>query len=153
MKLTKIETPPRTRIDTTVGTRVFAGSQMIYGDTGLRKVENLATGFDFSTAAHHTMTIRRLGDEITLEGVCVRSVLEWFLTGTLPSGFRPKAGEYRGNRGLAQVGSSQFPLGNSITLLRISNSGSLIKVGALVEFSARWTTGDAWPTSLPGTPA
>src|SRR5699024_9231326 len=81
------------RIDTTVGTRVFAGSQMIYGDTGFRKVENLATGFDFSTAAHHTMTIRRLGDEITLEGIGVRSVLERFLTGTLPSGFRPKTGD------------------------------------------------------------
>ena len=152
MKLTKIETSPPVRIDTTVGTRVFAGSQMIYGDTGFRKVENLATGFDFSTAAHHTMTIRRLGDEITLEGIGVRSVLERFLTGTLPPGFRPKTGEYRGNRGFAQVGSSQIPLGNATTMLRISNAGNLIEVGALVEFSVKWTTADAWPSSRPGTP-
>src|SRR5699024_5436732 len=32
------------RIDTTVGTRVFAGGKMIYGDTGVRKVEDLASG-------------------------------------------------------------------------------------------------------------
>lgn len=153
MKLTKIETSPPIRIDTTVGTRVFAGSQMIYGNTGVRKVEDLATGFDFSTAAHHTMTIRRLGDEITLEGTGVRSVLERFLTGTLPLGFRPKTGEYRGNRGFAQVGSSQIPLGNSNILVRISSVGNLIEVGALVEFSVKWITGDAWPTTLPGTPA
>lgn len=152
MKLTFLSAEPQLRIDTSVGVRVFAGDQMIFGDTGVRKVEDLATGFDFSTAAHHMMTIRRLGDEITLEGIGVRSVLERFLTGTLPLGFRPKTGEYRGNRGFAQVGSSQVPLGNANTLLCISNAGNLIEVGALVEFSVKWTTADAWPSSRPGTP-
>ena len=140
------------RTDTTVGTRVFARDVMVYGNTGVRKVEDLATGFDFSTSANHTMTIRRLGDEITLEGIGVRSVLERFLTGTLPLGFRPKTGEYLTNRGLAQIGKTLIPLGNGNTLLRISNSGDLIGVGSEVQFSARWSTADAWPASLPGTP-
>ena len=140
------------RVDTTVGTRAFAGDVMIYGNTGVRKVEDLATGFDFSTATQHTMTIRRLGNEITLEGVGIRSLSERFITATLPLGFRPRPGEYRTNRGLAQIGTTLIPLGNGNTLLRISNSGDLIGVGSEVQFSVRWTTTDAWPASLPGAP-
>ena len=140
------------RVDTTAGTRVFAGGQMIYGDTGLRKVEDLASGISFNTASH-TMTIRRVGDEVILEGFGVRTVSDTWITGTIPLGFQPRQGEYRGSRGLARVGSTLMPMGNSSTLLRLSIIGTLIEVGATVDFSARWSTADAWPASLPGTPA
>src|SRR5699024_8802671 len=100
------------RVDDTAGTRVFADGQMIYGDTGLRKVEDLAIGFDFSAAAHHTMTIRRLGDEIILEGTGVRNASGTWLTDAMPLGFRPRALEYRGSRGFARTGSTLLPLGN-----------------------------------------
>ena len=141
------------RVDTTVGTRVFAGNTMAYGDTGGRKIEDLATGFDFSTSANHTMTIRRVGNEVTLEGMGTRTEAVAFFTGTLPLGFRPKSGEYRSNRGLALVGTSLVPLGNNNSVLRISSTGSIIDAGARVEFSVQWPTLDSWPTSLPGTPA
>ena len=141
------------RVDTTVGTRVFAGGKMIYGDTGVRKVEDLASGIDFSKSTAHTLTIRRLGDEITLEGTGLRSSSDNWITGTLPLGFRPKSLEYRGDRGFAQVGSLLIPLGNLSTVLRISSVGTTIETGAFVEIRVRWTTADAWPTSLPGTPA
>ena len=140
------------RVDTTVGTRVFAGNTMAYGDTGERKIEDLATGFDFGTSTNHTMTIRRVGNEVTLAGVGVRTEAVSFFTGTLPLGFRPKSGEYRANRGLATVESRLVPLGNNNSLLRISSTGSIIDVGARVEFTVRWSTLDSWPTSLPGTP-
>ena len=153
MKLTKIETSPPIRIDTTVGTRVFAGNTMVYGDTGGRKIEDLATGFDFSASANHTMTIRRVGNEVTLEGMGTRTEAVAFFTGTLPLGFRPKSGEYRSNRGLALVGTSLVPLGNNNSVLRFSSTGSIVDVGARAEFTARWSTLDSWPTSLPGTPA
>ena len=140
------------RVDTTVGTRVFFGDQMIHSDTGLRKVQDLAAGISFNTASH-TMTIRRVGNEVVLEGFGVRTASDTWITGTIPPGFQPREGEYRGSRGLARVGSTIIPMGNSSTLLRLSIIGTLIEIGATVDFSARWSTADAWPTSLPGTPA
>ena len=139
-------------VDTTVGTRVFAGGQIIYSDTGLRKVEDLADGISFNTSSH-TMTIRRVGDEVILEGFGVRTASDTWITGTIPPGFQPRQGEYRGSRGFARVGSNLVPVGNSSTLLRLSIIGTLIEVDATVDFSARWSTADAWPASLPGTPA
>src|SRR5699024_10018328 len=126
--------------------------QMIYGNTGVRKVEDLASGMDFSDSALRTMTIRRVGDEVTLEGSGTRSVSDNWVTGTLPLGFRPKPLEYRGDRGFVRVNTTLIPIGNPSTVLRISTVGTPIEAGTWVEFTVKWTTADAWPTSLPGTP-
>ena len=153
MKLTSLTQPPQLRIDTSVGTRVFAGDVMIYGDTGLRQANDLAAGFDFSTAAHHGMTLQRVGNKVTLEGLGVRSTAEIWMTQTLPSGFRPRKGEFRSNRGFAQIGGTVYPIGNSSTLLRMATVSKTLDVGAVVNFKAEWDTSDNWPALLPGAPA
>lgn len=140
------------RVDTSVGTRVFSGDTMIYGDTGVRRVDSLATSTDFSGSQFHKMTIRRLGDRVTLECNATRSEADRWLTNELPLGFRPKSGEYSSNRGTALVNNSLTPVGNGNTINRISSVGEIISAGSRFEFRAEWATADAWPASLPGTP-
>lgn len=140
------------RVDTSIGTRVFSGNIMIYGDTGTRRVDELAASFDFTTSQLDKMTIRRVGDVVTLESKGVRTVADRWLTNDLPSGFRPKSGEYSSTRGIALSNGALVPVGNGNTVYRISSAGEILSAGASVDFRAEWVTDDSWPASLPGMP-
>ena len=151
MKLTKIETPPRTRIDTTVGTRVFAGDTMIYGDTGWRNVKNANYTGSLAVRRVGEMVMVRLNALAPPEDVVLPTVVN------LPAGFK-SAGRVVG----------AITKSNSLgTQGRLWIEGGLVRVvvgtGAKIDdpFTPNhqytgvetFPTSDPWPTSLPGTPA
>lgn len=140
------------RLDTSVGTRVFAGDTMIHGDTGLRSVPELSTSLDVSTSSLHGVFIRRVGDLVSLTVLGVWIAGQW-ITETLPSGFRPLSGEYLASRGVAAVDGDVRTFGNSVTLLRLSFGTPFPASGVAVSLNASWQTADPWPTTLPGLPA
>ena len=175
MKLTKIETPPRTRIDTTVGTRVFAGDTMIYGDTGLRRLARWdSQGVDIPdalkdfgpsdtnlTAYPGGIWIRRQGDLVTLSVAYAKALKDNPEIRPAPSGFgstRDTGIPYpSGPLGYA-VGSTYYfstvEAGLGFFRFRIPKDAVIRAPGAGgygVEIS--WHTREPWPTSLPGTPA
>ena len=152
MKLTPINPSIPVRIDTSAGTRVFAGTTMITGDTGTRDVSEIAEGFDFSSSTYHKMTLRRVGNQVYMEATGVRTADDAWLTKVLPAGFRPRTGEYNALRGFALSNGRVSAVGNSNTLLRLSRSSGDFKTGDTVNISATWFTNDGWPTTLPGTP-
>ena len=140
------------RVDTTVGTRVFFGDQMIYGNTGVRSVNDLVTGLDFTQRSHHGAYITREGDAVSLWGVGY-TLGELHLTELLPSGFRPPANHYMSNAGTAANSSNTFLLGHHNQWTRITFSGGVPGKDKQVGIQAKWITLDPWPTSLPGEPA
>ena len=145
MKLTKIETPQHARIDTTVGTRVFTGDTMIYGDTGWRKVDWLPTGHDIET-----LKVRRQNNTITLVGVITpKSGGDVSSPSAVPDGFRQTAsnglGAYIYSLSGTQVAYFYLNVAGTTYLRNPVNDS----VG---RFALSWVTNDAWPTTLPGTP-
>ena len=140
------------RVDTTVGTRVFFGDQMIYGNTGVRSVNDLVTGLDFTQRSHHGAYITREGDTVSLWGTGY-TLGELHLTETLPSGFRPPVNHYMSNAGTAASSSKTFLLGHHNQWTRITFSGGIPGKDILVGIQVKWITLDPWPTSLPGEPA
>ena len=152
MELIPIDPSIPVRIDTSAGTRVFAGTTMITGDTGTRDVSEIAEGFDFSTSTHHRMTLRRVGNQVYMEATGVRTINDVWITKVIPGGFRPRTGEYNALRGFALSNGAISAVGNSNTLLRLTRSGGDFKTGDTVIINVTWFTNDGWPTTLPGTP-
>ena len=139
------------RVDTTVGTRVFFGDQMIYGNTGVRSVDHLVIGLDFTQRSHHGAYITREGDAVSLWGVGY-TLGELHLTEVLPSGFRPPMNHYMSNAGTAANSKNTFLLGHHNQWTRITFSGGVPAKDLQLGIQARWITLDPWPTSLPGDP-
>lgn len=135
-------------VDTTVGTRVFVGDVMIYGDTGWRNIG--ATRMNGWEASAGSVYVRRLGDTVhvqisalTASAATDRTVL------TLPLGFRP-------TRGFAPGAAEYY--GTEFVLARVTTSGALQVNHTTVPDGARngyitYATAQDWPTALPGTPA
>ena len=154
MKLTKIETPPRTRIDTTVGTRVFAGDTMIYGDTGWRDIKGLDAA-DFSGA----LEVRRINNtvHIRLIGLSPPEDLVRPTIARLPSGLRASGRAMLTLTHTTAVGV-QARLWIDAAIARVV-MGNTSAVDGIYTSSTKLTginsfvTDDPWPTSLPGTPA
>lgn len=142
------------RVDDSVGTRVFVGTTMIYGDTGWRNVSaGLVNGWTGQ------VWIRRRGHNVTLLALGVGGGSPSNML-TLQSGFRSPVSGFSGfNYGspyaMADASSPTNVLGG---YLLVASSGSLLR-GHLesgvtnIQGDAGWTTNDSWPTSLPGTPA
>ena len=175
MKLTKIETPPRTRIDTSVGTRVFVGDQMIYGDTGLRRLarwDNNAVEIpdalkDFGPAETNLTSnpggiwIRRQGDLVTLSVAYAKALKDNPEIRPSPAGFGSTSGTaapYPSGPLGYSVGStyhfSTVEAGLGFFRFRIPKDAAVRSSGSGgygVEIS--WHTREPWPTTLPGTPA
>ena len=142
------------RVDTTVGTRVFVGTTMIYGDTGWRDISA-----DMINNWTGQIWVRRRGNDVTLvaQGVSGGSPSNML---NLQSGFRtPIFGRSGLNYG------SPYPMadGSSPTnilggYLVVAGGGHILRaylesgVASLLG-DASWTTNDSWPSSLPGTPA
>ena len=153
MKLTKIETPPRTRIDTTVGTRVFAGDTMIYGDTGWRDVKGLdAAGFSGA------LEVRRINNTVHIRLIAL-SPPEDLVRPTivsLPSGLRASGRVMLPLTHTNAVGT-QARLWIDAAVARVV-MGNTSAVDGIYTSSTKLTginsfvTDDPWPTSLPGTP-
>ena len=144
MKLTKIETSPPIRIDTTVGTRVFAGDQMIHGDTGWRDISGEVL---VPTEPGTRVFIRRTGAHVYLSADILRfsgtvPAASEFLA--IPDGFR--AVKTFRTSGAYEAGSVYSQRGGSAFCFRSSATGSS-------RFYVSYLTDNPWPISLPGTPA
>lgn len=167
MKLTKLETPPFVKVDTTVGTHVTINGITIFGDTGTRVLTswdeegNITYGELPSTIEPYPgysggIYIRRVGQRVRLS-IISATTLSSGPTIPIPYGFR--------------VLYAPFPYTN---LNPIKSSGPVVaKVGAAMIYFSGFTIGDAmsdrssssyasnvvwdctqsWPTSLPGIPA
>ena len=147
MKLTKIETSPHTRIDTTVGTRVFAGDQMIHGDTGWRDISDTA----LVEVTEARLFIRRLGNIVyyTADSLLLTNdVPPGVGVVTIPVGFRPVRAFRAGSGATYELNAAVY-----------SSSGGMelrTREGATAgrrRFYLNWVTDNSWPTSLPGLPA
>lgn len=136
------------RLDTTVGTRIMAGTHMIHGDTGLRNIATLMSAYTSSTAG---IALERTGATVSMNFYVrqfdVKGAVANDLLLTLPTGFRP-TGSYRF---LAQQPGGvalQVSMNGQVTV----TSGT-ISSGGYATFNFMHLTRDAWPTTLPGTPA
>ena len=173
MKLTKIETPPRTRIDTTVGTRVFAGDTMIFGDTGLRRLASWGTGgveiptyiqgleaAEISASRPGGIWIRRIGDTVLLRVAYAKSSQPNPTISPFPNGFggsRTGMPHPAAPIGYKQDGVYKFStmeIGQSLYRFRIPQGAEITSEGTGgYSIEITWVTNHPWPTSLPGTPA
>lgn len=136
------------RVDTSVGTRVFAGDTMIFGDTGWRmlRATDLLNGWAVATQ-HLGPQVRRIGDivqmyipSLGLDGANRTNGTFW----VAPSGFRPvynyaTLGEVFGDNAWRRVAQD-------VDALVIIDSPK-----AQVSGNLWWRTSQSWPTSLPGT--
>ena len=138
------------RVDTTVGTRIFAGNVMIHGDTGLRRINDLATGLDFSTSTLYKAVIYRVGYEVHLSAIGLSLGIQ-NITENLPYGFRPIAGTYHSHLGSMYQSGQILSVGNPSSTNRISVVAPP-RVGVGVALRVSWRTADPWPTTLPGIP-
>lgn len=133
------------RLDTTSGTRVMAGTNMIFGDTGWRNITgNLVNGW---TA--EIVRIRRQGNLVTLEhrGLSAPAVenLAWI---TLPAGFAdPRTMIPITTRTGVFASTASNSLGCSFHTV----VGFTLDTYALV--TSTWSVSALWPSTLPGTPA
>lgn len=138
------------RVDTSVGTRVFAGNMMIHGDTGLRRINDLATGLDFTTSTLYKAVIYRVGYEVHLSAIGLSLGIQNITEG-LPYGFRPIAGTYHSNLGSMYQSGQILSVGNPSSTNRISVV-TAPRSGVGVALRVSWRTADPWPTTLPGIP-
>ena len=163
MKLTKIETSPPIRIDTTVGTRIFAGDTMIHGDTGWRDmsqflVAGLAVSSNFGRARMKRVASRVYFDlklDVTQPGVT--RVFDG-----IPIGFRAMSLYPMDNQiftaSTTGAGASLLTSGTHVGVFYPNSSP--LQTGAAtpwpepgtIAWTSSYSTSDPWPTSLPGTP-
>ena len=166
MKLTKIETPPRTRIDTTVGTRVFAGDTMIYGDTGRR----MLTGWDSTGAVTYGtlpsgivptpgvsggIYIRRIGHRVTMYLIAANAGSS-SPSIPIPDGFRVTSAPFPFTNlfPIRAGGVTHARIGATSTFLGGMAAGANMADGTnSYAASISWDATQSWPTTLPGTPA
>lgn len=137
------------RVDTSVGTRVFTGDQMIYGNTGVCVATDLVPGMDFTQRDHHGAWIMREGNTVALWGTGYTTGVV-HLTDTLPSGFKPLQGHYIANTGTGVAGGDVYPIGHHNAWTKLTFSGSIPPEGLNLSIQARWITADPWPSTLPG---
>lgn len=138
-------------VDTTVGTRVFVGDVMIYGDTGWRDVRGmLPAGWTADAFA-----MRRVGPQVavTVSGITppdgIQGTQQIISGGALGDGWAPGDAVSVGRRRLIDEWA-----------LDVSWAGSLfvyVRQSGLSDVGLRevgWTVGrpQLWPTTLPGIP-
>lgn len=163
MKLTKIETPPRTRLDTTAGTRIFAGDTMIFGDTGWRDVSQyLVAGLGVSSnfgRARMRRVAGRVYFDIKLD-VTQSGVTQVF--NGIPIGFRAMPQYPMDNQifTASKLGATVSELKSGTHAGVFYPNTSPLQTGAAtpwpdqgtVAWTSSYSTSDPWPTSLPGIP-
>lgn len=154
------------RMDNTVGTRVFAGDTMIYGDTGRRNIPLTGSWVESSTAGR--FTFRRVGTLVEFEG---RLQAQESLLGTPRNSVTDLVTPTRGFLPRNIGGGSGFVAGNAYGLVGGVNADGIVRFSNttmtihLKAAGGNWATVDTllvhgvyltdddWPTSLPGLPA
>lgn len=139
---------PTLRIDTTVGTRIFVTDgvteHMIKGDTLNRNVTDLLTE-GWAAVSNQHPTLRREGNSVTLRAYLTRGVSAVALN--IPPGFRPD---------VTHVQGAFYGLGTPAEQVGVELTTTARFLGSSTGTHYcyfRWNTRDAWPTTLPGTPA
>ena len=139
------------RADNSVGTRVFVGDTMIYGDTGWREIvpENGWVG---------AMYVRRINNTVYYRGKISAETASSSNAWDIPTGFR--AGNivssnghgYEYGRALVYTEETEPKVRNVsfyFSRFSITSYDSAHSYGVNVSYP----TTNSWPTSLPGTPA
>lgn len=149
------------RVDTSVGTRVYVGDTMIYGDTGWRELplpERFISGRVLIRRKNDVVNIRFEGVEIT--EVHPDNHPQEYITavGYIPIGFRPQRYNDRHSavvNGSYASHSTTMGVGQQSRLMLFHRIGSLnIGIGtARASGELSFTTNSTWPTSLPYVPA
>lgn len=136
------------RVDTSVGTRVFAGETMIYGDTGWRNVsgqlEPGVTGNVFITRVGQTV-------HMMLHNVSTGNAGHTGLI-SLPTGFRPfsmSGANWRNGMLTTDNGDTVRATSYHNGFMRVLNMPTGKTFGGSISMVAE----SAWPTTLPGIPA
>lgn len=155
MKLTPITNPVALRLDTTVGTRIFSGSTMIYGDTGRRRIiptrDSVTSG---------SLVVRRIGNTATLFldnliPVDPSSPLQ-NLGVDIPIGFHPDENQVFGLVGNSGgLRSHKLAIFNKIIPYIQRDAGwndTLTADGGYIG-QISYVTTSSWPVTLPGLPA
>lgn len=156
-----------TRVDTTVGTRVFVGGQMVYGDTGWRAVTtwdadgnytgiplDLSRGLAPQPGRSGGVYWRRVGPIVYCRMVGIRAeVTDPRLP--IPSSLSPGGAPWA--TGLFMAGTNgvgSYRTGSAFVFLSVPSAPlSLPSPGSEYGAELSWLTVSAWPASLPGTPA
>ena len=153
-------------IDTRVGTRVFAGSQMIYGDTGRRAIAswdeegnitgNMPEGLIPTPDTPGHVVVRRENNLVTMYIRGGEAAANTVAVRGLGFGYSPVSGTWE--LSFCRVGTFT----NEKTALVRLGAGHVTFTGIAPgdkfgdhQYHAvlRWASDDAWPTGLPGTPA
>lgn len=136
------------RLDTTVGTRIFAGTTMVYGDTGWRDVSasllSGATGKALIRRKDTTVYIR-LSDISTPGFTIDTNILD------IPLGFRQDQTRILHHLGPTDTQNANVMLNTSMWFLRVSNNTIGKMCGYTLELNFECTS--LWPLTLPGLPA
>lgn len=142
--------PMGVRYDTTAGTAVYVSDgtteHLISYDSGWRDVQWLPRA-----VSSNRQRVSRRGDQVRLFfDVEMLAEGETSVPAIVPSGWRPQGfvtwrlGRYNSN-----IFAAQLAINSSGTTYILQRSASTARVHAEVQ----WTTRDALPTTLPGTPA
>ena len=166
MKLTKIETSPPIRIDTTVGTRVFAGDTMIFGDTGRRMLTGwnsagevtygtLPSGIVPIPGVSGGIYIRRIGARVTIYLIAAQAGSS-APSIPIPDGFRVTSAPfpYTNLLPIRAGGVTHARIGVAFIFLSEATKGANMADGSnSYAASISWDATQSWPTTLPGLPA
>lgn len=145
------------RRDDSVGTRVFIGDVMVHGDTGVRDVKSLVNSNSFSLSGSlPRLTLSRRNSIVTLS-FRIRiesSASETNILSAIPAGFRLNSQSKFVSHGIGLIGDQIVPVGAYNDGSQVKVTADLTSVGLkMLSGMIQWVTDDAWPTSLPGTPA
>lgn len=149
------------RIDTTAGTRVFAGDVMIHGETGWRDLTPYLTAGVTKSLNAGEARFRRVGGMVEF---AMKVDLADDFTGstisTFPTGFRAPSYRYLPGAYSAPVKGAGASAMVPVSMIGYVMSGVLqtpasnrLPSGSTLIWAGRFDTNDPWPTTLPGDPA
>lgn len=151
------------RLDTTVGTRIFAGNTMIFGDTGLRTLVSWDTT---GTVTYGTMPTGLAADSGRAGGIWIKRVREkvtMFISGAIttlnsgvigiPTGFFPTSAPYPTTLFAMSTGYGRASIGGG-KIYTVWTAGAQIPASNSSAYASTitWDVFTSWPTSLPGLP-
>jgi hypothetical protein len=141
------------RVDQTIGRTFYqwdevnGREQLVYGDTGPRSIGDILLN-GWVAAAPAEVSIRRVGNIVTLDGKVGSGTATADLLFSLPNGFRPRSQDQTVIDGVLSGSPSSWKYA------RVRWDGNIYldksSVGTLY-IAGSWSTTDAWPTLLPGT--
>lgn len=167
MKLTKLETSPFIKVDTSVGTHITAGGVTLFGDTDIRTLtswdanENvtygtLPVGIVPRPGYSGGIYIRRVGQRVTMYIIAANATSTTAAI-PIPHGFKVQHAPFpytnlnpvKGNMVvLVKVGANDLFLSGLVAGAAIADEAS-----SSYASNIAWDCTQSWPTTLPGTPA